>query len=42
MKPRKGVCAVNKTMVAIVIVVLAIVGAAGYFIHHLTTGQMPM
>jgi preprotein translocase subunit Sss1 len=34
----------NKTTVTALIIVvgLAIVGAAGYLIHHLTTGQMAM
>ncbi|AVX21446.1 hypothetical protein CFE_2303 [Carboxydocella thermautotrophica] len=31
----------NKGMIAAIVVVsLAIIGAIGYFIHHLTTGQM--
>lgn len=33
----------KSTTIALIIVVgLAVVGAAGYFIHHLSTGQMSM
>ena len=33
----------KNTMIALIIVVsLAILGAGGYLIHHLTTGQMAM
>lgn len=31
----------KSTLIALIVVVgLAIVGAAGYFIHHMATGQM--
>lgn len=32
----------NTTIALIVVVALAIIGAGGYFIHHLMTGQMQM